>query len=137
MAKPGTAGISMLSAVTAVPSAIRGTRLGGGAVPLVTHSSSAANNARRAGVALCGVRVGAGAVLRAGNQVDPDIRWQIGVIAAGRIGVHQRSALLPVLGRAVGLDDQRVGRPARRMAPVLRENGSVATALPNGNQFSG
>jgi hypothetical protein len=29
-----------------------------------------------------------------------------------------------------------VGRP-RRIAPVRRENGSVVTALPNGNQLSG
>jgi hypothetical protein len=42
--------------MTAVPSVILGTRLGGGAIPLVTHSSSARNNARNAGVALCGLR---------------------------------------------------------------------------------
>jgi hypothetical protein len=55
-AKPGTAGILMVSAMTAVPSATLGTRLCGGAVPFVTHSSSATHNARRAGVAPCGLR---------------------------------------------------------------------------------
>ena len=49
-------------------------------------------------------------MLGAGDHVDPDIRWQGGVVPAGRIGVHKRGALLPILGRAVGLDDQRVGR---------------------------
>ena len=48
----------------------------------------------------------------AGDHVDPDIGRQIGVIAAGRLGVHQRSALLSVLGRTVGLDDERVGHVA-------------------------
>ena len=111
----------MLSAIIAVPSATRGTLLGGGATPFVTHSSSAANNARKAGggavrVARVDARPGAridprsAAMLGAGDHVDPDIRWQGGVVPAGRIGVHKRGALLPILGRAVSLDDQRVGR---------------------------
>jgi len=48
----------------------------------------------------------------AGDHVDPDIRRQICVTAASRVGVHERSPFLPVFGRAVGLDDQRVGRMA-------------------------
>lgn len=51
-AKPGTIGIAMASAVTAVPAAIGLTRLLGGAVPLLTHSSKAVNKARNAGLAL-------------------------------------------------------------------------------------
>src|SRR6266849_4642839 len=46
-AKPGTAGIATFSAATAVPSVILGTRLGGGAVPFLTHSSSARKSARK------------------------------------------------------------------------------------------
>ncbi len=55
-AKPGTRGILAASAGIAVPAASEGTRLGGGAMPPVTHSSSATNSARKAGVALCGLR---------------------------------------------------------------------------------
>jgi hypothetical protein len=51
-------------------------------------------------------------MLGPGDHVDPDIRRQIGVGSAGRVGVDQRGTLLPVLGRAVGLDYQRVGRMA-------------------------
>ena len=55
-ATPGTVGILTASATTAVPRAIDGTRLGGGAVPIMTHSSSATKIARNPGVALCGLR---------------------------------------------------------------------------------
>ena len=51
-------------------------------------------------------------MLRAGDQVDPRIRRQFGVLRAARIGVHERGALLPVFGRGVGLDDQWVARLA-------------------------
>ena len=58
-------------------------------------------------------------------------------IVISAFDVHERGALLPILGRAVDLNDERsLGRPCR-IALVLRENGSVVTALPNGNQFSG
>jgi hypothetical protein len=40
-ANPGTVGILTASAPTAVPRAIDGTRLDGGAAPVLTHSSSA------------------------------------------------------------------------------------------------
>ncbi len=53
---PGIVGILIASAATAVPWAIDGTRLDGGAVPVLTHSSSATKSARNAGVALCGLR---------------------------------------------------------------------------------
>src|SRR5258707_6277884 len=55
-ANPSTFGIATRSAVTAVPAASEGSRLGGGAVLLVIQSSSATNSARSAGVALCGLR---------------------------------------------------------------------------------
>jgi hypothetical protein len=55
-ATPGTVGILTASATTAVPRAIDGTRLDGGAVPVLTHSSSATKSARNAGLALCGLR---------------------------------------------------------------------------------
>jgi hypothetical protein len=58
-ATPGIVGISTASAATAVPCAIDGARLDGGAVPVLTHSSSAIKSARNAGVALCGLRVNA------------------------------------------------------------------------------
>src|SRR5262252_3236424 len=53
---PLTDGILIASAATAVPRAIDGTLLGGGAAPVLTHSSSATKSARNAGVALCGLR---------------------------------------------------------------------------------
>src|SRR5205085_5069529 len=113
-AKPRTAGIRMLSAGTAVPSATLGTRLGGGAVPFLTHSSSARKSARNAGVALCGLRgltqgpglgsVRTAAMLGPGDHINPRSGRQFGIVLAGWVGVHQRGALLPVLGRSVGLD---------------------------------
>src|SRR3984893_9360879 len=132
-AKSLTRGMRTVSAMTAVPAARVGTRLDGGATPLVTHSSSAWNKARNAGVALCGVRgvthgggrlaggepgpgarlaAGPAAMLGPGDQVDPRIRRQFGVGSAARVGVHQRGALLPIFGRSIGLDGQRVGRVA-------------------------
>jgi hypothetical protein len=77
------------------------------------------------------------AMLGAGDHVDADIRWQVRVTPAGRVGVHERGALLPILGRGVDLDDQRVGRPAMKDRAGFARKGSVVTALPNGNQFSG
>ena len=53
---PSTVGILTASAATAVPCTIDGTRLDGGAVPVLTHSSSATKSVRNAGVALCGLR---------------------------------------------------------------------------------
>jgi hypothetical protein len=61
-------------------------------------------------------------MLGAGDQVDPDIRRQIGVMPSSGVGVDQRGALLPVLGRAVGLDDQRIGLTAEQdRAGLARE----------------
>ena len=111
-------GEANLSARTRVPSLMRGVREAGGALPS-THSSSATNSARRAGVGLCGLRGlthGAAwsthprgaAVLRAGDQVAARVRRAARRRAAERIGDEQRRALLPVLGRRVGLHPQRI-----------------------------
>jgi hypothetical protein len=48
-------------------------------------------------------------MLGARDHVDPRIRRQFGIGSAVRVGVHERRALLPVFGGAVGLDDQRIG----------------------------
>jgi hypothetical protein len=74
-AKPDTAGIVMVSAVTAVPTAIRGTQFGGGTIAFATHSSSARNNAHNAGAALCvlrGLTQGPGSDRRGADPVE---RW--------------------------------------------------------------
>lgn len=48
-------------------------------------------------------------MLGAGNHVDAGVFRQGDVPDAQRIGVQQRCSLLPVLGRGIGLDQQRIG----------------------------
>ena len=61
-----------------------------------------------------GARIGAGApaVLRAGDHVGARVRRQFEILSSARVDVHKRGALLPVFGRGVDLDDERIGRPA-------------------------
>ena len=68
-----------------------------------------------------GARIGSGAaaMLRPGDHVDPRSRRQFGVLPAGRIGVNQRGALLPIFGRGVDLDHQGIGRPALQQRAAL------------------
>ena len=53
---PASPGKATSSAGTSVPSAIRGSRLSGGARPDTTHSSSATSSARTAGIGSCQLR---------------------------------------------------------------------------------
>ena len=54
-----------------------------------------------------GVRIGE--VLRARPQVDADVARRLEIATLG-IGVHERPAPLPVLRRALRVQDQRIGR---------------------------
>ena len=56
-------------------------------------------------------------MLGAGDQVDAGVLRPEQVAAPAEIGVDQRCALLPILCRAVGLDDLQPGRQGRQNAP--------------------
>ena len=60
-------------------------------------------------------------MLGAGDHVDPRIVRQRRILLAERIGVQQRSALLPILGRGVGLDQRGIGRLELRELLALDE----------------
>src|ERR1700730_18374668 len=95
-ATPGIVGILTAAAGTAVPCAIDGTRLDGGAVPVLTHSSSATKSARSGGVRVVGVwgfnarpgrdtNPGAAPTWGPGDLINPRHRRQFGIVPAGRV----------------------------------------------------
>src|SRR5204862_2765243 len=136
------------SAVTAVPAARLGTRLGGGATPLVTHSSSPWNSARKAGVALCGLRgltqgPGRGSAPGRPPCWVPAIMYtrtfsgsSASFVPLGSVCTSEAPFCQYSVALLVSITSGSVGSPLR-IAPARPEDGSVATALPNGNQFSG
>ena len=61
-------------------------------------------------------------MLGPGDQVDAGVFRPQQVAAPAEIGMDQRRPLLPILGRAVGLDDQRIGLTSREdRAGLARE----------------
>src|SRR4051794_33461613 len=146
--KPLTRGKRKVSAATAVPSASFGTRLVGGATPLVTHSSSALNNARSAGVALCGLRgfkhgPGRGSTPGRPPCCVPAIRYprvllgsSASALPAGSVCTSEAPFCQYSVEELVSITNGLVASPFR-IDPVCPEIGSVARIVPKGNQFSG
>src|SRR5947199_50316 len=56
---------------------------------------------------------------------------------SGRVDMHGRGALLPVFGRAVGLDDLGVGRGAGRKCAALAGNRVAGSSLAEGEPVFG
>jgi hypothetical protein len=72
-------------------------------------------------------RIAGGAVLRAAEGVDADVIGNLDILGAGRVGMDERTAAVPVFGGALGKSLGSSAAVRRRMPSVCLLKGSVVS----------